>query len=191
MLMEVAEMPHRPSDLLSMPADGYSPVACLDFDLGCVGFARRFRRMQEATVLVDAPKTGKHRRAQVSAPKHSESELLRVLGIDLEDRGALAVDRHLEQLTLDGAAEQLPGRDGVQLHAEAVLAIGRRQEHARLLDQELVGLAERATTAPVCRAAIPGEATDQAATRNRERIACARQKIIRNAAKLVHARQWR
>ena len=85
MLMEVAEMPHRPSDLLSMPADGYSPVACLDFDLGCVGFARRFRRMQEATVLVDAPKTGKHRRAQVSAPKHSESELLRVLGIDLEE----------------------------------------------------------------------------------------------------------
>ena len=51
--------------------------------------------------------------------------------VDLEHRGALAVDRHFEQLALDRAAEQLAGRDRVQLHAEAVFAVRREGVHRR------------------------------------------------------------
>jgi hypothetical protein len=47
------------------------------------------------------------------------------LGVDLDERLALAVDRDLELLALDGAAEELPGRDRVQHQPEAVVAVRR------------------------------------------------------------------
>ncbi len=59
--------------------------------------------------------------------------------VDLEHRGALAVDRHFEQLALDRAAKQLAGRNRVQLHAEAVFAVGRE----RVLDRDAAARAER------------------------------------------------
>ena len=45
--------------------------------------------------------------------------------VDLDDGLPFAVDRQLDLLALDAAAEQLAGRDRVQHHPERILAVGR------------------------------------------------------------------
>ena len=59
--------------------------------------------------------------------------------IDLEQRDALAVDRHFELLAGGRAAEKHAARVAVQVHAEDVVAVGRKRVH----DREPAARAER------------------------------------------------
>jgi hypothetical protein len=54
---------------------------------------------------------------------HSVRIALAHAGVDGEERNAGAVDRNLDLLTFDRAAEQLTGGDRVQHHAEAVFPV--------------------------------------------------------------------
>lgn len=118
-LVEVAELPNRPSDLLEMAEDGYSSQSRLAVDLAFMSFVRRFRRMAEETELKPAPKPKKGARPLVQTPKHSQERLLEALGIRAEDSkgrdllssyGRLNLDE-LEQLA-ELEAEMDAGDDG-------------------------------------------------------------------------------
>jgi hypothetical protein len=97
-----------------MPEAGFSPRACLDFDLACVEFVERWERERDATVEVPAP-SGK-RKPTVPQPKHSPDQLLRWLGIDPDEvaDAAAYVDPAVEAMAddiLSGRADWLFGED--------------------------------------------------------------------------------
>lgn len=79
-LWEVANCPTRPSDLMGMAEDGYSARDRLEFDMGIVGFARKFERRMEETKEVVAPKPSRIRKIRV--PAHVKETFLGWLGID-------------------------------------------------------------------------------------------------------------
>lgn len=80
----------RPSRLLEFRQSGYDAETALAFDVAALEFAQRFERMRDATKQVPAPPAGKRHTPTQTVPKHSEDELLRVLGVDPEDEVALA-----------------------------------------------------------------------------------------------------
>jgi hypothetical protein len=81
----------------------YSPQACLAFDLGCVGFARRWQRVRNETIWRDeTPEEARERqraskRHQIEVSKYSESELQQFLGIDPNDERAVEMVRDLTE----------------------------------------------------------------------------------------------
>lgn len=99
--------------MLQLPQAGFSPSACLSFDLACVEFVERWERERDATVEVPAS-SGK-RKPTVPQPKHSPDQLLRWLGIDPEDVHAdESVDPAIEAMAddiLSGRASWLYGED--------------------------------------------------------------------------------
>lgn len=64
-----------------MPDAGYDARDCLEFDLGCVSYVRRYERMLAEVEYVPAPKPRKGERPKIPKPKHSRDEILRVLGL--------------------------------------------------------------------------------------------------------------
>lgn len=86
-----------------MKQDGYSPQSRLDFDLGCVGFARRWQRVRDETVMRDETAEESRERAraskrhQVQDSKYSEAELLRFLGVNPKDAVAVEMVRDLTE----------------------------------------------------------------------------------------------
>lgn len=86
LLWEVASCPTRPSDLMGMADEGYSHRDRLEFDLGIVGYARKFERKMQETKEAIAPKPDKQRKIRV--PLHEKDEYLRWLGVDPETAAA-------------------------------------------------------------------------------------------------------
>lgn len=86
-----------------MKQAGYSPGARLAFDLGCVGFARRWQRVRDETVMRDETAEESRERArsskrhQIQVPKYSEAELLRFLGVDPKDERTVEMVRDLTE----------------------------------------------------------------------------------------------
>lgn len=115
-LWEVANCPTRPSDLMGMAEDGYSARDRLEFDLGIVGFARKFERRMEETKEVAAPKPSRQRKIRV--PLHEKETYLGWLGISEESIRAAkdeALDPEVEAMVddlLSGKADWLHNPGG-------------------------------------------------------------------------------
>ncbi len=85
----MARLPQRVStDLLRLHEAGYSYRTCLALDLDWLQYVQRFERMRDATKLVPAERRDKRAKPMTSAPKHTEEELLRYLGVDPDDDAA-------------------------------------------------------------------------------------------------------
>jgi hypothetical protein len=107
-LYRLAQLPQRPSSLLSLPQAGFSDRVCLSFDLAVAAYGEAFQDAREATIEVPAPKAKKT--ATVPAPKYKPDDFRRFLGLDPDDGDAEDAEREAElnamaDAVLRGAAE--------------------------------------------------------------------------------------
>ena len=86
-IVDVCELPRRPSDLIGMPDAGYSEEACLDFDRECVRVTRRLRRIDAATEPVQVKALPKPRKGMVwsTGPKYSDEQRYAAYGVEPGD----------------------------------------------------------------------------------------------------------
>jgi hypothetical protein len=88
---------------------GYSAESQLALDDSYLGFVQQFERLQQATVLIDAPPRDKHAKPQIEVPAHDEDFLKAYLDIPSgKDAESAIAENAINPVLMDHLWKQVP-----------------------------------------------------------------------------------